>query len=280
MIHSKSIFKIAGLGLIILVCLVPSRVFAEGEWSFLPPSTLFKPLIGDPREPLTGIIAYLDQARYEGQIGSTVELLRYDPGDQTQWGWGCFGSGYILLDQNGATFPMLDGDWYFGSYFSEKSGPFSIRLEGLHVSSHLGDSLQGIKIPLYYLPTAVPYSRENLNVTFSIQPSESCRFYAGMGAWDSTPVDPFFASFGSEFYSPDWPIGGTSMRAYSTFSLQWKGDVGVWEKEIQLGLQWKTDNGSGRALRTALVFYSGDSQFGQFYDQFDEHLALATYFDF
>jgi hypothetical protein len=263
-----------------LASLISSSAFADDEWSFLPSSTIFKPLIGDPREPSTAIIAYLDRSRYEGQIGSTAELLRYDPGDRTQWGWGCFGSGYILLDQNGATFPMLDGDWYFGTYFSEKSGQFSIRLEGLHSSSHLGDSLQGIQVPLYYLPTAVPYSRENVNVTFSIEPSETCRLYTGMGAWDSTAADPFFATFGGEFYSSDWSIVGISMRAYSTLWVQWKGDVGVWDKEIQLGLQWRTDNGSGRALRTALVFYSGNSQFIQFYDQFDEHLALATYFDF
>jgi hypothetical protein len=101
-----------------------------------------------------------------------------------------------------------------------------------------------------------------------------------MGAWDSTAADSFFATFGGEFYSSDWLVVGVPMRAYSTLWIQWKGDVGVWDKEIQLGLQWKTGNGSGRALRTALVFYSGNSQFGQFYDQFDEHLALATYFDF
>ena len=151
MVHSRPLFKLTFFAFLILASFVPSSVFADDEWSFLPPSTLFKPLIGDPREPSTAIIAYLDRSRYEGQIGSSVELLRYDPGDRTQWGWGCFGSGFILLDQNGATFPMLDGDWYFGTYFTEKSGQFSVRLEGLHISSHLGDSLQGIKIPLYFL---------------------------------------------------------------------------------------------------------------------------------
>jgi hypothetical protein len=140
--------------------------------------------------------------------------------------------------------------------------------------------LQGSQVPLFFLPTGPPYSRENANLTVAFEPSDVVRLYAGMGVWDGTPIDPFFASFGAELHGPDWSIDSMKVGAYGTASFQWKGDMGVWDKEIQLGLRWGKGETSSRGIRTALLFYSGASQYGQFWGSFDEHLALATFFDF
>ena len=246
-----------------------AQSWAEPDWSFLPATPIFKPTIGDPREYLTGITGYLDQVQYVGQLGEYFEFVRYSPEEATQFGWGLFASGLILLGEDGATFPMLDGDFYIGTYFSGSFGDFSIRLEALHESTHLGDSfqtiqngtLQSFQTPLFYNPT-VTYTRENANVTFSFQPTD----------------DPIFASFGTEVYSPFWSIDNSAMRGYLTGSLQWKGDQNVLETEVQLGLQWKTSKSSNRAIRMAILYYTGDSQFGQFYNVPDSHWGLATFF--
>jgi hypothetical protein len=292
----NSFSKINRLFPFFILCLGTAQLWAgPADWSFLPASTVFKPLIGDPREPLTGIVAYLNQVNYEGQIGDTLELVRYSPQDDTQYGWGLFALGDILLGEDGATFPMLDGDFYIGTYFSGSFGDFSVRLEALHESTHLGDSyqttvngtLQSSQIPLYFSnggPVTATYTRENGNATLSFQPSEFLRVYGGAGIWDEPLInnnsDPIFASFGAEIYSPYWSIDHSAMRSYLTGSLQWKGDQSVWDLEVQLGLQWKAFKSSDRALRIAILFYTGDSQFGQFYNLPDTHLALATFFDF
>jgi hypothetical protein len=254
------------------------------DWSFMPASMVFKPLIGEPREPLLSLVGYLNKLNYEGNVGGTLEIVRYSPRDDLQFGWGLFALGDILLGENGAYFPMLDGDYYIGTYFSGNFGVFSARLEALHESTHLGDSFYGTsQVPLFDSKT-INYSRENANMTLSFQPSEWFRFYAGAGIWDiplySAGSNEIFTSIGTEIYSPYWAVDSSSMRGYLTGSLQWIGDTGVWDKEVQLGIQWKSFKNATRALRIALLFYSGNSQFGQFYNQFDEHLALATFFDF
>lgn len=248
-------------------------VLAE-EWVFLPPAPLFKTLIGGPREPYTGITAYGNQTRFEGEVGATFEFLRYTPGDQTQWGWGAFGDGFILLDENGATFPMRGGDWYAGMFLSEASGPFSHRLEFEHQSSHLGDSLQGIQDPIFF-------SRENFNLTSSFQPSDELRFYAGIGDWENIYPrgdNPFFCSAGTEIYSPTMDSAGT-FRAYLTADFQWKGETQSLNKNFELGFQWKSKKGESRDMRLALLYYNGNSEFGQFYQDPDEHWAIGLYFD-
>jgi hypothetical protein len=265
-----------GIGFCVFLFLSPVTVQAEPEkWTFLPSSPLFQPLIGDPREPDTSVIAYLNETRFEGSVGDFFELLRYEAPDKTKWGWGIFGSGYILLGVSGVTFPMLDTDWYAGMYLSESSGDFSYRLEYEHQSSHLGDSFEGNREPIIY-------NGENLNFTGSFKPSENFRFYAGAGAWDNLypPDNALFASLGTEIYSPSMAFIGTSLRGYATIHLKWKAQAGgVLDKTAQLGLQWKFKKEESRAVRLALVYYNGNSEFGQFYLQHDEHLGIGVYFD-
>src|ERR1700734_3727187 len=140
----NSFSKLNRLFLFLVLWLGTAPLWAgSADWSFLPASTVFKPLIGDPREPIMGIVAYLNQVNYEGQVGGTLEMVHYSPQDDTQYGWGIFALGDILLGEDGATFPMLDGDFYIGTYFSGSFGDFSVRFEALHESTHLGDSFQG-----------------------------------------------------------------------------------------------------------------------------------------
>lgn len=130
------------------------------------------------------------------------------------------------------------------------------------------------------------YSREQIaNVTLSFQPTDWFRVYGGGGYWDLPLIigvsDPAFASLGTEIYSPFWSIGHNSvMRAYMTDCLQWKGDQQVFDFETQWGVQWKPFKSADRAVRIAILYYTGDSQFGQFYNVPDTHWALATFFDF
>ncbi len=235
---------------------------------------MFSPLIADPREPQTGVIGYLSQSRYEGEVGSFVEFLRYSPPDESQWGWGIFGSGYILLDEDGATFPMRDGDWYAGMYLSEKSGNFSSRFEFEHESSHLGDSLQGIQDPIFV-------SRENFNLTLSYMEAGFYRLYGKTGFWENmAPTgDAFFGSFGGELYSPSL-TEGTDLRFYTSLDFTYKGETGdPFNKNWELGLRAAIDAKGIRAVRAALIYYDGYSEFGQFYQTTDTHWGLGVFFD-
>lgn len=267
---------------LVLSCLLllPKPVFCEEEkWTFLPIAPSFQPLIGDPREPSMGVAAYGNQNRFEGDVGATIEFLRYQPEDRSFWGWGIFGDGFILLDQEGAAFPMRCGDWYGGMYLSHliggSAGALSHRLEFVHQSSHLGDSLEYVQDPTFF-------SRENFNYVLSLHPGDSCRVYCGIGAWvNGAPSGrPFFASLGAELYSTPAEFIGTSLRGYTSCHLKWKDETGgILNKTLQLGVQWKFRKEESKAIRLALVYFDGYSEFGQFYTSRDEHWGFAVYFD-
>jgi hypothetical protein len=273
----KSAWRLGGeMCLFVLLFLFPFQVLArEDPWVFLPATPLFEPLIADPMEPQTSLVVYGNQSRFEGAVGGTIEIARSQPSGQAHWGLGLFGAGFILLDQNGATFPMRAGDWYAGIYASESFGLFENRLQLEHKSSHLGDSLQSEREVLIF-------NGENVNFTTAIRRGEWLRLYAGAGYWfNFYPAEnTWFASLGSELYTSYFDIAGLLLQGYSTIDLNWKTPAGgTLDKNLQLGLQWKFEKQQTRSIRVALVYHNGRSEFGHFYTESDEHWGFGFYFD-
>jgi hypothetical protein len=280
--------------LILLLGLFPLKLWAgEEQMFFLPPGTAFQPLIGDPREPNNSIILRTGQVAYEGAIGSIIELLQWRPADQSRWGWGILGAGFIGLGQASATnyplrvvddngiliynsFPELVSDWYLGTYFDESSGDFSNRFEYTHVSSHLGDEL-------FDYAQRIIYTRESFRFTSSYQPSKQLRLYAGAGYYPHiAPIDkPFFLHGGAELYTHYFDfIAGTTARGYFTYDIKAKQEAGgVVNQAFQWGLEWRETKESNRSIRLALLYYNGNSEYGQFYLQNDNHWGVGFYFD-
>ena len=250
-----------------------SSAWAE-EWVFLPPSALFQTLIGDPREPYTGITAYLNQTRYEGAVGETFDFLRYSPPTRPN-GDGVFsGKGTSCWMRMAPLSPC--GRATGTPECISRRHPALFPPPGIRAPKRpLGDSLQEVQAPIFF-------SRENFNLTSSFQPFNELRLYARIGDWENIYPrgnDPFFCSAGTEIYSLPTDFAGTYLRAYFTADFQWKGETQSLNKNFELGVQWKFKKEESRDVRLALLYYNGLSDFGQFYQNPDEHWGIGLYFD-
>ena len=267
--------------LLILALLLSGPAFAEERWDLLPAEPVFGPLIGDPREARDAIDVQLDHNHFDGCVGQTIEILQWHPNTGSVWGWGIEGSSHIQLDSIGnATFPERVSDWGLGTYFSFRSDDFSARLQYLHISSHLGDAL-------FYPPNPphIIYSRESLRFILSWEVSETFRLYGGPGFWthitpnsaDSRP----FGHAGLELYTYSFPlIAGTLGRGYFSYDFQIYAEAGVVvDQAFQAGLQWKWKKDSHQSIRLAALYYTGNSQYGQFFRSADSYLGLGIFFD-
>lgn len=250
----------------------------EGQLNFLPNETIFHNLVGDPREPQNSLIAQVDQGRFEGSIGKFIELLQWIPGDGSRWGWGIEGDSFIELDSlGGGVFPERVSDWYLGTYFSEKTGNLSHRLEYLHVSSHLGDEL-------FDQYERFIYTRESFRYTLSYYPlADQIRVYGGLGYYPHMAPDDnrLFAHLGAEIYTqPGAFLFGTIGQGYFSYDLKVKGEAGgVANQQFEWGLQWKGTPESNSAVRLALIYFNGNSEYGQFYLFPESHWSLGIFFD-
>jgi hypothetical protein len=262
----------------------------SGAVIFSPTRPLFSPLIGDPREPSIGMTSYLNEKGFEGSLGGTLEFLRWKSSPDTQWGLGIF-AGLWTLGENPDFSSLLVDDWFTGLYISEKTGPFSFRLEFQDQKSNLGDALHNDEEPFYHYNPAHPdsslyyFTRDNQNLTISLDAFPCLRLYVGGGCktwWDD--FDPsesqIFIFSGLEAYSVSFPFLGVSCRAYGTYHFKYQDQAGgTYDHAAQIGLQWRAYPDERRSLRLALTYYGGHSEFGQFYQDYDHHLGLSLYFD-
>ncbi len=287
-------WRLGVLALELVLMLYSCSAFAgEEKLAFLPNHLVFESLIIDPREPHYGIEFTTGPNSYQGAIGSAIELLQWCPADQSRWAFGIVGAGYIglgnadytdyparVVHENGFllfnAFPERVNDWQLGAYFSESSGPLSYRLEYVHFSSHLGDEL------FDYVQRFI-YTRESFRFTASFQPVESLRVYAGIGYWGHIdPTEPpLFIHGGVEIYSDYWKfLFSTAGRGYFGYDVKWKEEAGgVLNQDLELGFQWKWKKEDTSGIRLAVLYYNGNSEYGQFYRLNDNHWGFGIYFD-
>ena len=260
----------------------------EDTLLFLPSNPVFDRLIGDPREPQNYLAAELNKPRFDGSISATIEILQWVQKDKTRWGLGVEGDTFIQVESPGygplsltdrtyfLVVPERVSDWYLGAFISESSRGFSNLLEVMHVSSQLRDgSFADIQ---NFVSTQVSF-----RYTASFRPSDQLRLYGGLGYFSQVlhGEPPVFAHAGAEIYSPyQGFIFSTWLRGYSTYDLQLNQDVGgVISQNFEAGIQWKWKKESHQAIRFALLYFNGNSDYGQFYKQNDDHWTLGLFFD-
>ncbi|HXL72580.1 MAG TPA: DUF1207 domain-containing protein, partial [bacterium] len=257
----------------------------SGPVLFSPTSPLFAPLIGDPREPSIGMTSYINERGFEGSLGGTLDLLRWKSSADMEWGLG-ISAGLWTLTQNPDLSSLLADDWFTGLYISEKTGPFSFRFEFQDQKSNLGDALSDDEQPFYPYNPAHPdsslyyFTRNNEDLTISLDALTGLRLYVGGGCpafWeDFDPTESqIFLFSGFEAYSNYFPFLGVSCRGYGTYHFKYEDQAGgTYNNAVQLGLQWKLDIQQRRSLRLAMIYYEGHSEFGEFYEQFDQHWGI------
>lgn len=253
-------------------------VAQDSHVSFLPAGHVFAPLLADLREPQTGLAEETSLDLYDGDLGGSLDLVSLTAGESSQWAWGVLGSGYLhLYEYAWTSIRVEDIDLWMGTYVSESSGMFSNRLEFLHGTAHLGDwyFLTGNLQPITSM-------KDGFQFTDSFRPSENFRLYGGLGCWlDADPsAPPVFAHFGTEIFTGYSQWDNNRFRGLFAYDLKVGNDVaGVVDQNFELGIQLKGGKETDTSLRLAVLYYNGNSPYGQFVAQKDNYWSLGFFVD-
>lgn len=259
-----------------LFSLAPTFSFAEEEnLTYFPSYTLFQPLLADNREPQTGFIP-ISNNKFVGAIGKSFDLIQWKLSNRDAMSWGITGVAFVLLNHDKGSFPMHANDWQFGTYLNYIKQKFYHRLEFAHNSAHLGDSLFDEK-------SAIIYSREFFRWITTYCPDDSLKLYLGIGSLThSIPNEkPLFAQGGVEFFSNPFKLFFTNPQFYTAYDVKYKEEAGgVVNHSMQAGLAFmSSDEKSRNALRIGLVYFDGNNEFGQFYQEKESYWGMGIFFD-
>ncbi|GAB6166061.1 hypothetical protein JCM19992_20610 [Thermostilla marina] len=210
-------------------------------------------------------------------LGGRVGIFRYGTGDS-------FRPEGFQVDIEGAGLPRLDmehendvisADFRFGIPITFGTRQWQTKFAYYHLSSHLGDEF------LLRFPGTrrLNYSRDVLVLGESWYPIDELRLYAEMGwAFSSDGGSkPWEFQFGVE-YTPAVPgdaIGAPFVAVGS--HLREEVDFGG-NLVVQTGWMWLAP--AGHMFRMGMQYFVGQSEQFEFYDQYEEKLGLALWYDY
>ncbi|OGN57830.1 MAG: hypothetical protein A3C42_04095 [Chlamydiae bacterium RIFCSPHIGHO2_02_FULL_45_9] len=201
------------------------------------------------------IYRWLD-AFWGGDIQIGIEagiwsVFNMDPNPNIAKGWG----------------ELVNTDFYAGVPISMALGPWSFRLRGYHISSHLGDEYMIDHPEVIRLNPSI----EAIDFFTSYQATEAIRVYVGPGVVvhsDRTfPWKPFYIEYGTEarFLGSKFH----KQRLYGTcfLALFWRNEQELhfnFDGTYRAGYEFSKLQGIGRKFRLYVGYHHGYSLEGQF----------------
>jgi hypothetical protein len=266
-------------------------VLSPHPWTFLAPTSVFDPLLADPRWPnfSAAYNRYIGHAQNDqpgknsrdaGNVsfGDSLSLFQWSPNPSGTLEIGVQAAVFANFDLDHKTVDLINADYFVGPVAAYRDGDFSTLLRIYHQSSHLGDNflLNNPGVSRFELTYEEP------NVLFSYDLfDKSTRIYGGGGYLvDTTPssLKPGVVEYGVEFSGP--PISNhSSVIPVAAIDIQnrqqnnWSADISA-----RIGLQFQNPSTFGRRFDVMLEYYNGHSPNGQFFLQKIESLGIGVHF--
>jgi Protein of unknown function (DUF1207) len=250
------------------------------DWHLLPDGLIYRSYLAGFKEPRIHSLWANDEELgwvWDIALGGRVGLLRYGNANDAM-------PDGFQIDLEGAAFPRLDPederdlvavDFRAGVPLTYGMGPHRSKFAYYHLSSHLGDEF------LLKNPTVVRYnySRDALVLGHSYYVNPDWRIYGEAGwAFYSDVSGEWEFQFGVD-YSPiiDTGFRGSPFAALNTH-LREEVDFGG-NLVAQVGWQWRQAT-SGHLFRLGMEYFNGKSDQFEFFDQYENKLGLALWYDY
>lgn len=250
------------------------------SWQWFPRGRIYPAYLADLRESRMGIELFSQRSEgwlMQATIGARVGIARFGTDELAR------PEGY-QFDLEAASFPRValgSPNEYVGSDFRVgmpvgfRRGPIETKLGYYHYCSHLGDSY----IENHPGILRRSYIRDALVLALGFRPREALRLYveADYAFYVCGNSEPWQFQFGGEWST----LHPTGVRGAPFLAVhgQIRQDVDFGGNfTVQTGWQWR--GRSGELFRAGFHYFNGQSDQGQFYDRFEEHIGFGLWYDF
>ena len=260
-------------------------------WTFLSSTSVFDPLIADPRWPdfSAAYNRYIGRAqnnqpgetnRDAGDVsfGDSLSLFQWAPNPSGTLEIGVQAALFADFDMDQKNVDLINADYFVGPVVEYGMGDFSMLLRIFHQSSHLGDNylLNNPGITRFELS----YEEPDAIFSYTLL-HKSLRIYGGGGYLidvDPSSLKRGVVEYGVEYYGPPIfrnsstiPVVGVDIQ--NRQENNWSTDISA-----RVGLQFQNPATFGRRLDLMLEYYNGHSPNGQFFLQKIQSIGIGLHF--
>ncbi|MGZ3633475.1 MAG: DUF1207 domain-containing protein [Parachlamydiaceae bacterium] len=253
---------------------------------------LFKPFVADPRE-----VDYSVGWRFNDNALQVKNVIDVSFGDCiTFYRWCNVGpwKGQLDISLEGALWavfdplhessPLVNADYYVGVPITYAFGPWSFRLRGFHISSHIGDE---------FLLLHPYFKRKNPSAEyidfFVSHYKDDIRLYGGLGVVvhmdESFKIGRFYAEAGAELHMSQFGFINLRDQVYGRpyygmhFHFQTRHEEHI-DQTYVLGYEWGKLCGLQRILRLFMEYHNGYSWEGQFFRYPSSYFSIRMSYGF
>lgn len=276
--------RFAATAVLLVLLIVTSRAHAdEPPRSDLFPDShhLFARLLADPRQAQTSARYYRLNGRNTADValGNTWGMQRWNLGRDRDWQvqWNIEGMGYSRFLLSGSINEFQTIDFFANIPVEVRHGRTSARFTLFHESSHLGDD--------YFRRTGDAgsrYSVEGVRALGSFEPWPILRLYGGGSELlHAIPaIGRGTVQAGFELKTPDLRWLPHPCWIYLAQDVQSKQDV-RWNANSNTELGFRVGfPGALRSMRVHIGYFTGHSQYGQFFSRKERYFNTGASFDF
>lgn len=286
---------------LLIILMLPCQAMAEENQhpvlDLIPSDNLFQPLLADPQTPIPSL-KYFSTTNHDslmGKVGAgaVFGLLRIEDGHTA-----------IQLNFEGGIFSRFDlntghvaetVDYRLGFSLNvarpSSSNGWALQIAPYHTSGHLLDqqifrnattdpNVSQSSTAVQVVPPN-EYSRDVVRVLAAYRFTPLNRVYAGM-AYAHDGINQrslIYYQAGSELFTPAHILLGREFRLYLAEDLQVKEESN-WNLNLNLQAGFSVRRlQDRRGLRIAIEYFAGNAVEGQFFEQKEQNIGVAAFFD-
>jgi hypothetical protein len=251
-------------------------------WQVLPDGLIYRSYQAGVHEPRMHVVMFEERdgrSLWDATLGGRVGVLRYGDGNRVRpQGWQLDFEGAALMR---FTFDRArdfeTADYRAGAPLTYGVGNWQFKFAYYHLSSHMGDEFAIRNAGA--LADRINYVRDALVLGASYYPHPVVRLYSEVGYALKADggAEPWEFQFGTELSRPG-PTGrrGTPFFAFNGH-LREEHDFGG-DVTAQAGWLWR--GCTEQTVRVGLHYFNGKSSQYQTFDDSEEQLGLAFWYDF
>jgi hypothetical protein len=252
-------------------------------FTWFPGSSLFAPLLADPRWPRfsASYHYYIDDDELTHvaapNFGELFPVVRYAPEYGGAWEMGIQAGVFAIFDLDSDSFDLINADYRVAIPLTYARSYYALMARIFHQSSHLGDEFL-LREPV----DRVNLSYEGLDLLLSVDLPYSFRIYGGGGYLfraEPDSLDRGSVQTGLEFAG--LALGSPIGVPVAAIDIQ-LNEEDNWRPNVspRAGLQFGEPLGFGRNLQVLLEYFDGKSPNGQFYDRTVRYIGFGVHLNF
>ena len=261
--------------------------FASNNLEVLSTSSIFKPLIADPKYPkFTLAYNYYTKGSYNKHVfspnfGAVLPIAVYQTQNGIKYEFAIHGGVFSTMDIGSSPTRLINADYFGGGAVAINHNNWDHLIRIAHTSSHLGDELLLSKEGRQLKRINLSYETAEIITAYNF--ANGFRPYFGLGYIVHAEPNSYRSAeftFGADYRYPHQYLDDYATPIFGIYTKTSKNYAWNPNLSVKFGFEFKRKYAFGKRMQLLFEYYNGNSIHGQFYKKREHYFGPSLNINF